>query len=151
MQPRYTGKHEKRHLCHTSHEKPPLFPYYMKTLCLSIVEIIKQRALVLWAFHFNKRQTVSDSLSYSSKPIALFHRQRESWETHHLLKYVTQLWTNQVEGIFEFGIVIMQCAFLRVLGVRQIHTADSASAAVKRDEKDKELLYYIDIMFGLYR
>lgn len=39
-----------------------------------------------------------DSLSHSSQPVAPFHRR--SKETRHLLKYVTQLWTNQVEEIF---------------------------------------------------
>lgn len=150
MLPRYMGKHEKQRLHHTSHEKPPLFFHYMKTLCLSIVEIIKQRTLVLWDFHFNKRQTVSDSLSYSSEPIALLHRHRESRETHHLLKYVMQLWTNQSEGIFESGIIFMQCAFSQGAGCHT-NTANSASNALKRNERDKALLYYIDIMLGLYR
>lgn len=90
----YMGKHEKQCLHRTSHEKLPLFHHYMKTLCLSIVEIIKWEALFCEPFISTKGEQCL------IQPITLFHRRRKSSETHHLLKYVTQLWTNQVEEIF---------------------------------------------------
>ena len=142
MQPHYTGKHEKQRLRHTSHKNSLVQPIHGDTLSLHCGNNNVENPC---SENLSFQQKVSDSLSYSSEP--RYTHTGEVKKTHHLLKYVIQLWTNQVEGIFWIWMYYHVTWFS--LWMRHVKLIHSASAALKRDERDKSPLYYCDIMFGL--